>query len=342
MPTFPQALSSKPGEFGDFGGAVNTAGSAVKQTSSGYKRAARSIEKSWTGDASDQFQQAARNAANAMSQVQTQLETTEQAAKAGGQMMNVTQKALETTKKSTETAGFRVLPAPFVMIGQIHIQQAQAAAPYGTAPIIAGYTATAGAITGQLVALTTTLTMQDVGTAATINATGLAMRMLAVALDGGNKALLPATKVTQDRYVRPGFRSDTVKDAWKKSKRDTEARQDAAGFPRDGMTYDPHDDDFSRGPLENRPSDVGHPPGWEFRDQYSAARLWGVRRSDFRNDYNHPDFIMEGQPENRSHRFESTSDELSEWIPYHFNKYGDPPPPSVPNVDYSKLNLGNA
>jgi hypothetical protein len=67
-----------------------------------------------------------------------------------------------------------------------------------------------------------------------------------------------------------------------------------------------------------------------------------VSRRDFRDDYNHPDFIMEGATENRSHKYESTSDELSEWIPYHFDKYGDPPPPSVPNVDYSKLNLGNA
>ncbi|THV41427.1 GH-E family nuclease [Glycomyces buryatensis] len=344
MPTYIQALASKPKKIDDFGDAVKKAQDDVKDTESDYRKVAKDLKRTWTGDASDKFQQAAHNSNRTIGQIANQLGNTQIAADVGSMQMHATVQMISNVKRTAETAGYVVTPAPMAIIGPR--QQAQIAAatlPPAQAALIAGFQVGALMINGQLYAMITMLTMEDVGTAARIHMSAVVMRTLAVTLGGGNKALLPPRKLKDDPYKRGNFWKKTKTDAWDRSRDQTADRQRRDGRPVDGLVYDPNDANYDRGDLEYRPSDVGHPAGWEFRDQAAAGRLWGVDRNSFNRDYNHPDFIMEGRPENRSHQFEADDpNRVSSWVPYHYGRYGEPPAPTVSNINYNQLRLGNA
>lgn len=99
-----------------------------------------------------------------------------------------------------------------------------------------------------------------------------------------------------DTYTRPsGFRKGVRDNVW-------DAAMDADGIVRDPGT----------GEIMSRtePWDMGHEPGFEFRNHQASARERGISRKEFLNEYNDPTHYRPELPSsNRSHRYENKTGE---------------------------------
>lgn len=100
-------------------------------------------------------------------------------------------------------------------------------------------------------------------------------------------------KVTDpNRYARPGnFRKGVRETVWENAK-------DSRGHVRDPGT--------GRYISKDKPWDMGHKPGYEFRKHTESAKIRGISRESFLDEYNDPRHYRPELPSsNRSHRFEA-------------------------------------
>lgn len=179
MPTFQQAIDSKPGKFEDFGGDLTDAADKVKSARRAYTKQIDNFRGSdqsvkWKGDDSEALMRQVDRLALTANTNRVMTEAAGNALKVLGTTMKATAEALDQAEDTADKAGFRVLPAPFVMPGPRHYQQASQAGV--AAPgIIAAYWSIAGVYTSALWAGMTALQTQDAGAAAQLQ--GFAMSL---------------------------------------------------------------------------------------------------------------------------------------------------------------------
>jgi len=95
-------------------------------------------------------------------------------------------------------------------------------------------------------------------------------------------------------YSRPtGFREGVRDKVWENAK-------DEHGRVRDPVT--------GQYMSKDKPWDMGHKPGYEFRKHQESARERGISREQFLNEYNNPDHYRPELPSsNRSHKGEDVT-----------------------------------
>jgi predicted ribonuclease toxin of YeeF-YezG toxin-antitoxin module len=97
-----------------------------------------------------------------------------------------------------------------------------------------------------------------------------------------------AVKKIRDPYRRPkGFRQGVRNKVW-------DGAKEADGKVRDPLTQRVMD--------KNKPWDMGHKPGYEFRKHRESARTRGIARKEFLDEHNDPTHYRPELPEsNHSH-----------------------------------------
>ena len=114
----------------------------------------------------------------------------------------------------------------------------------------------------------------------------------------GNKTSFSVDNHNLDRsnknevdYSRPtGFREGVRDKVWENAK-------DSHGRVRDPLT--------GRYMSKDKPWDMGHQPGYEFKKHQESARERGISREQFLNEHNNPDHYRPELPSsNRSHKGE--------------------------------------
>jgi predicted ribonuclease toxin of YeeF-YezG toxin-antitoxin module len=100
-------------------------------------------------------------------------------------------------------------------------------------------------------------------------------------------------------YARPsGFRAGVRPQAW------NNAIEPSTGRVRDDLT--------GRFMSPDKPWDMGHQPGYEFRKHAADAEARGISRQQFLDEHNDPTHYRPELPSsNRSHRAEDTSDDFA-------------------------------
>ena len=100
---------------------------------------------------------------------------------------------------------------------------------------------------------------------------------------------------TRNPYERPAWRAGMRDKVWEQAK-------DAHGRVRDPVS--------GKYMSKDKPWDMGHKPGYEFKKHQESAAQRGISREKFIDEYNNPDHLRPELPEsNRSHKGENKTDE---------------------------------
>lgn len=100
---------------------------------------------------------------------------------------------------------------------------------------------------------------------------------------------------TRNPYERPAWRAGMRDKVWEQAK-------DAHGRVRDPVS--------GKYMSKDKPWDMGHKPGYEFKKHQESAAQRGISREEFIDEYNNPDHLRPELPEsNRSHKGENKTDE---------------------------------
>lgn len=105
-----------------------------------------------------------------------------------------------------------------------------------------------------------------------------------------------AKKVAKDTYRRPkGYRKGVRDKVWDSAKNE------------EGKVHDP----LTGAEMDkNKPWDMGHKPGYEFRKHRESARSRGIPRKDFMNEHNEPGHYQPELPSsNQGHAGEDITDD---------------------------------
>ena len=96
-------------------------------------------------------------------------------------------------------------------------------------------------------------------------------------------------------YSRPNWRSGIRDEVWENAK-------DVHGRVRDPIT--------GKYMSKEKPWDIGHKPGYEFKKHQKSAEARGIDRKTFINEYNNPNHLRPELPSsNRSHKGENKTNE---------------------------------
>lgn len=244
MPTFQQAIDSKPGEFENFGGDLTGAADKVKSARRAYTKQIDNFRGSdrnvrWKGDDSEALMRQVDRLALTANTNRVMTESAGNALKALGTTMKASAEALDKAEDIADKAGFRVLPAPFVMPGPRHYQQASQAGV--AAPgIIAAYWSIAGVYTSALWAGMAALQAQDAGAAAQLQGFAMSLGTTEVLSLDTSIGAYEATTVPQN----PSDLARTAVDAYCEQqdlpRTEVDPRTTAAMVDSDGnITYGP-------------------------------------------------------------------------------------------------------
>lgn len=118
------------------------------------------------------------------------------------------------------------------------------------------------------------------------------------ALDGREPPSGEVAEAEDTRFNRPGgYRAGVREQVW------GDAREESTGQVRDPLT--------GRFMSADKPWDMGHKPGYEFRKHAEDARRRDITREQFLDEHNDPSHYRPELPSsNRSHKGESESDEF--------------------------------
>ncbi|THV42987.1 hypothetical protein [Glycomyces buryatensis] len=169
MPTFRQCLDADPAKFSGVTAEWNRAGSDMDRFVDDYADCMEGLADKWAGSDYD-------SAASWLPSVKAFNMTTQGAIKLGaatlqatGSVMQATVQVLKSTKQAAESAGYKVLDAPMVILGPRQWQQVSSAGPAAPA-VLAAYQAGALAFNGFLMAQFAILNATDVAAAGGLHA----------------------------------------------------------------------------------------------------------------------------------------------------------------------------
>ncbi|THV42757.1 hypothetical protein [Glycomyces buryatensis] len=191
MPTFKQAIDADPGKFGEVGSAISGAAGDLDHFVSDYADCIEALAADWEGGdyaAAASWLPSVKGLNTAAQTTMTAGSATLQASSAA---MKATVEVLKQTKQAAESAGYKVMDMPMVMLGSRQWQQVSSAG-YGAPAVYAAYQAGAVAFTGLLVAQLAVLNAADVAGAGGLHAAAFAGKTVGTAAGAAQPSVTTA------------------------------------------------------------------------------------------------------------------------------------------------------
>lgn len=167
MPTFQQCLDADPSEFVQLGTKVLSTASSIMLHTATYMETVSGLASAWEGADYNKLVGWQGRVIEFDTMNQAEMNAAAGALTTMGGTMTAMVQTLKMTKQAAESIGYKVLPAPMVILGPSQWQQVSAA-NVGAPAVLAAYQAGAISFTTALISQYAAIIAQDVACAATI------------------------------------------------------------------------------------------------------------------------------------------------------------------------------